>query len=174
MDKEDIKQLERMIEVIMSSIPKERQSHDTYFAAARDAKTEMARQLFDRLAVQEEQHEAKLRAILEILKEEYDTARGKVKQALPQEHEIHDEGLSDNEKIKDIERVMEVVLRMIPKERSARELYSSTSRMSKREMTRSLFETLAGQEQEHENKLRGILELFKAEIGKIRAGKSEK
>ncbi|MBN2288296.1 MAG: hypothetical protein JXQ83_03115 [Candidatus Glassbacteria bacterium] len=173
MDKKDLKHLENMIEVIMSSIPKERQSHDTYFAAAREAKTEMARLLFDRLAEQEEQHEAKLRAVLEILKEEYDTARGKVAE-VGEGPRIHDEGLSDDQKIKDIERVMEVVIRMIPKERSARELYSSTSRTAKREMTRSLFETLADQEQQHEDKLRGILELFRTELQKIKGKNPDK
>ena len=173
MDKEDIKQLERMIEVVMRSIPKERQAHDIYSAAAQEAKTETARLLFDMLAEQEEQHEAKLRAALEILKQEYDMAKGKLK-VTDNKTRIYDEEISDKQIIKDMERVMEVVVRMIPKERSARDLYLSTARWAKREMTKKLFETLADQEQQHEDKLCGVLEFFKKEMNKVKAGKAEK
>ena len=70
--------------------------------------------------------------------------------------------------------MIEVVIRMIPKEHSARELYLSTSRWAKREMTKELFENLADQEQQHEDKLRGVLERFKKEMNKVKARQSGK
>jgi rubrerythrin len=173
MDKEDIKQLERMIEVVMRSIPKERQAHDIYSTVAQEAKTETARLLFDMLAEQEEEHEAKLRAALEVLKQELDVAKGKLK-VTDNKTQIYEEGISDKQIIKDMERVLEVVVRMIPKERSARDLYLSTAGWAKREMTKKLFETLADQEQQHEDKLRGVLEFFKKEMNKVKAGKAKK
>ena len=96
MDKEDIKQLEKMIEVVARSIPKERQAHDTYHSVAKEAKTEMARLLFGMLADQEEQHEAKLRTVLEILQQELDVAKGKL-EVVDNHTQIHDVGISDAE-----------------------------------------------------------------------------
>ncbi len=47
MDKSEIKQIENMIEVVVRSIPKERQARDTFLAASREAKCEMARVLLN-------------------------------------------------------------------------------------------------------------------------------
>jgi rubrerythrin len=63
------KGMERLIEVIVHSIPREREARDVYLAAAREAPTEMTRLLFERLAKDEEGHEAKLRAVLELLRQ---------------------------------------------------------------------------------------------------------
>ena len=164
MDKAEIRQVENMVEVVMRSIPKERQARDTFLAASREAKCEMARVLFERLADQEEQHEAKLRAALEILKQEMDEAKGKWIEPAVVCEELEDQDIPDKEKIRDLETVMEVVMRMIPKEHDAAQLYISTSHSAKRDLTRKLFEWLAEQEIQHESKLRGILDLLKEQL----------
>lgn len=171
MDKEVVKQLERMIEVVMRSIPKERQAHDVFLAVAEEAKSEMIRQLFNRMADQEEQHEAKLRAALEILQQEMNDARGKQVDMGQDGLAIHDKGLSQYDKCQDIERVMEVVMRMIPRERASAELYLNTATEAKRELTKKLFEMLAVQEKEHEDKLRAILDVLKQEMNRIKCKK---
>lgn len=171
MDKEVVKQLERMIEVVMRSIPKERQAHDTFLAVAEQSKSEMIRQLFSRLADQEEQHEAKLRAALEILQQEMNEARGKSVDVGDEGLPIHDDGMSRSDKCRDIERVMEVVMRMIPKEKAASELYLNTAAEAKRELTKKLFEMLAAQEKEHEEKLRAILDVLMQEMSRIKCKK---
>ncbi len=168
MDKEVVKQLERMIEVVVRSIPKERQAHDAFLTTAQEARSEMIQVLFSRLAEQEEQHEAKLRAALEILQQELNDARGKVVAMGDESMALHAEDLPDELKCRDVEKVMEVVMRMIPKERAAAELYSSTASSAKRELTKKLFEMLAAQEQEHENKLIAILDLMKQEMNRIK------
>ncbi len=168
MDKEIVKQLERMIEVVVRSIPKERQAHDAFLTTAQEARSEMVRVLFSRLAEQEEQHEAKLRAALEILQQELNEARGKTMSVGEESLAIHEEDLSEEEKCRDVEKVLEIVMRMIPKEHAAAELYSSTAAFSSRDLTRKLFEMLAAQEQEHENKLRAILDLMKQEMNRIK------
>jgi len=67
------------------------------------------------------------------------------------------------DQVKDVEALIEVILRMIPKEREAREIYRSTARGAPDEMTRLLFEKLAEQEEIHERKLRAALELLRCE-----------
>jgi len=66
----DIKEIDRMIEVIVRSIRKEREAHDLYLATARSATREMTRLLFEKLAEQEEEHEKKLRAAMRLLEQE--------------------------------------------------------------------------------------------------------
>ena len=170
MDKSEIKQLERIIEVVLRSIPKERQARDVFLHAARESKAEMAKVLFEAIASQEEQHETKLKVALELLKQELDEARGKGVPDIGLDH-MEEEDLPKEKKIEDLERVMEVVLRMLPKEHSARELYSNTARQTRRDLTRTLFEWLADQESQHESKLCGILDLLKLEIHELRGRK---
>lgn len=67
---EDVRQLERMIEMIARAIPKEQQAARMYHDAAKLGTREMTRVLFDRLAAQEEEHEQKLRATMELLRNE--------------------------------------------------------------------------------------------------------
>ena len=64
-----------MIETIVTSIPKERETRDLYRSTAQAAPTEMTRLLFERLARDEEGHEAKLRAVLELLQQEATAGR---------------------------------------------------------------------------------------------------
>lgn len=71
----EIKELERMIEVILRSIRKEHDARDLYLATARRAPTEMTRILFERLAKQEQEHEKKLHAAMDILREEIDNLK---------------------------------------------------------------------------------------------------
>ena len=66
----DVKEIDRMIEVIVRSIRKEREAHDLYLATARSATGEMTRKLFERLAEQEMEHERKLRAAMKLLEQE--------------------------------------------------------------------------------------------------------
>ena len=70
MSNDAIKGLERMIEVVLRSIPKEREAHLLYLNTSRNAINEMTRLLFEKLAEQELEHEAKLRAVLELLQNE--------------------------------------------------------------------------------------------------------
>jgi len=171
MEKSEIKQLDKMIEIVMRSIPKERQARDVFRQAARDSKAEMARILFEMMANQEEQHESKLRTALELLKQEMDEARGKVIPDIGLDHLDDEENLSPDDKIKDLERVMEVVMRMLPKEHDAGEFYQSTARIAQREFVRSMFDWLAEQERQHESKLKGILDLLKMEIQELKRQK---
>ena len=167
MDKSKIKQLENMIEVVMRCIPKERQAHDVYLHASKESKLEMAQILFETLANQEEQHESRLRTTLELLKQELDEAKGKGLPDIGMDH-MEDEEIPAEERIRDIERAMEVVIRMIPKEHEARRLYLSTAKHARREFIRTLFEWLADQEDQHESKLRGILDLLKMQVREIK------
>jgi len=167
MDKSEIKQLENMIEVVMCFIPKERQAHDVFMNASKESKLEMARVLFETLANQEEQHESRLRATLELLKQELDEAKGKEVPDIGMDH-MEDEEIPAEERIRDIERAMEVVMRMIPKEHALSQLYLSTAKQARRDFTRTLFEWLADQEKQHESKLRGILDLLKMQAHEIR------
>lgn len=70
MTHDEEKVLEKMIEVIARSIPKERDSAKLYRDTARNSKREMARMLFEKLASQEEEHELKLRSAMQILNKE--------------------------------------------------------------------------------------------------------
>ncbi len=67
---EEARGMARLIEAIVTSIPKERAARDLYRSTAEAAPTEMTRLLFERLARDEEGHEAKLRAVLELLQQE--------------------------------------------------------------------------------------------------------
>jgi rubrerythrin len=163
----EIKKLEEMIEVVVRSIPKESQAHELFLATARESRSEMVRLLFSSLAEQEEEHEAKLRAALEVLQLELNEARGKLGPVVEEKIQLHEEEIPLEQKIRDLERVLEVVLRMIPKERAAHDLYLRTSLGTKRELPRKLFELLALQEEQHEAKLRAVLDLFKHELNKI-------
>lgn len=70
MTRDEDKLLERMIEVIARAIPKERDAARLYRETAKQAKQEMARMLFEKLAAQEEEHEVKLRSAMQILRRE--------------------------------------------------------------------------------------------------------
>lgn len=70
MSDDQIGKLDRMIQVIVRALPKERQAQELYLATAEQAPSEMTRLLFERLAEQEKQHEEKMRAALALLQDE--------------------------------------------------------------------------------------------------------
>lgn len=75
MAREDINQLESMIEIVARAIPKENASAKLYVKSAKSARREMVRILFSKLAREAEEHETKLRATLDILQKELAKAR---------------------------------------------------------------------------------------------------
>ena len=166
---DEVKRLEKMIEVVVRSIPREKESFEIYQTVAAESKTEMGRLLFGMLAEQEEEHESKLRAVLDIMQRELDVALGKQpkQDATPQ---IHDVGVTREDKLRDIERIIEIAVRMIPREIRARELYNSTAEWAGQSRTGRMFHELAEEEHSHEGKLRGILELYKKELIKVKSG----
>lgn len=84
MTREDDKQLELMIEVVARAIPKERDSAKLYRETAKHARQEMARMLFEKLASQEEEHEVKLRSVMEILRRELAQSKAHPEQPHPE------------------------------------------------------------------------------------------
>jgi rubrerythrin len=70
MSREECRILDDLIEVVVRSIPKERDAHNLYKSAAQRANSDMARMLFMALADQELEHETKLKAVLRILEKE--------------------------------------------------------------------------------------------------------
>ena len=64
--------------------------------------------------------------------------------------------------------MIEVVLRSIPKEREAQSLYRQTAQNAPNEMLQHLFSRLADQEAVHEEKLRAVLEMLRAELKELR------
>ena len=67
--KEQIKEIKEIIEVATLAIPREREAQARYLKASRQAPGDLSRRLFERLAKDEQQHEAKLKAIVEHMKE---------------------------------------------------------------------------------------------------------
>jgi len=68
-----------------------------------------------------------------------------------------------------LEQMIEIVARAIPKERDAARLYRDTAKRSKREMVRMLFDKLATQSEEHETKLRAALDVLRRELAQHHA-----
>jgi rubrerythrin len=68
--KERVKEIKAVLEVAVLAMPKERASQEFYRNAARKAPGELSKRIFEELAQQEEQHEAKLKAIIQILEAE--------------------------------------------------------------------------------------------------------
>jgi rubrerythrin len=78
--------------------------------------------------------------------------------------------INDIESVKELERMIEVVVRSLPKEREARDLYRAASESATMEMTKRLFAKLAEQEQEHEKKLSAVLDLLQKELRQLLGG----
>ena len=68
-----------------------------------------------------------------------------------------------------LERMIEIIVRSIPKEQAQAKLYRETAAKATREMNRMLFEKLASQEEEHAKKLRATMEILQKELAKLRA-----
>lgn len=65
--------------------------------------------------------------------------------------------------IKKLDQVIEIILRMLPKERESEKVYRQAAKIAPSDMSRLLFERLADQEKIHEKKLRAALDLLEAE-----------
>ena len=75
MSRQEIRQLEKMIEIISRAIPKETAAAKLYQRTAKEAAREMTRMLFGKLAKQAGEHESKLRATLAILRQELERVK---------------------------------------------------------------------------------------------------
>ncbi len=75
MNKQRVKELEEMIQVVLLAIPREISAREFYLQAARKAVSDSSRELFSDLAEQEKGHEAELRRILVELKTELKEVR---------------------------------------------------------------------------------------------------
>ncbi len=75
-DKQRIKALEEMIQVVLLAIPREISAYEFYLNAAGKATTDSSRDLFHTLADQEKGHEAELKKILGELKTELGKLKG--------------------------------------------------------------------------------------------------
>jgi len=76
MDKQRVKELEEMIQVVLLAIPREISAREFYLQAAKKAVSDSSRKLFSDLAEQEKGHEAELRRILAEFKTELKEVRG--------------------------------------------------------------------------------------------------
>ena len=72
------------------------------------------------------------------------------------------------QEIRQLEKMIEIVARAIPKETAAAKLYGQTAELSQREMTRMLFRKLHKDASEHEQKLRATLGILKRELERLR------
>jgi len=72
------------------------------------------------------------------------------------------------QEIRQLEQMLEIIARAIPKETAAAKLYDKTAKSAEREMTRMLFSKLAKDAQEHEQKLRATLNILKKELEHLR------
>lgn len=75
MSRQEIRQLEKMIEIVARAIPKETAAAKLYERTAKEAEREMTRMLFSKLFHDAQDHEQKLRATLSILRRELERAR---------------------------------------------------------------------------------------------------
>ena len=62
-----------------------------------------------------------------------------------------------------MDETIEVIIRMVPKEKAAYELYHSAAAKAATEASRLLLKYLADQEKDHETKLLAILQLLQKE-----------
>jgi rubrerythrin len=70
--------------------------------------------------------------------------------------------------IRQLEDMIEVVARMIPKEQQSRNVYRETASWAPTEMTRILFERLSQEEEKHEGKLRAVLKMLQDELEAVK------
>ncbi len=73
-----------------------------------------------------------------------------------------------NDEIKQLEKMIEVIARSIPKEQGFAKLYRETAKVAQREMNRMLFSKLASQSEEHVEKLQATLTILSKELNKAR------
>ena len=76
-NKEKIREIEEMIQVVLLAIPREMSAREFYLNAAKKATSENSRDLFLDLANQEKGHEAELRKILSNLQKDLEEAKAR-------------------------------------------------------------------------------------------------
>ena len=67
--KHEIREMKKIIEIATIAIPKERDARNFYMQAAKNSPGEISRQIFESLAAQEEEHEARLKALIAMFEE---------------------------------------------------------------------------------------------------------
>lgn len=72
------------------------------------------------------------------------------------------------EEIRQLEKMIEIVARAIPKETAAAKMYDKTAKSAVREMTRMLFGKLHSDAREHEQKLRATLNILRRDLARMR------
>jgi rubrerythrin len=75
--------------------------------------------------------------------------------------------MSKQEKIKEIKTIIEVAILAIPKERAARTHYLSAASRAPGDLSRRIFEELAAQEKEHEEKLEALIAILEDELKEL-------
>ena len=68
------------------------------------------------------------------------------------------------DEVRQIEDMIEVVARMIPREKQAQNIYRETAAWAPTEATRILFERLAEEESGHEKKLEAVMNVLRQEL----------
>ncbi len=72
------------------------------------------------------------------------------------------------QRIKDIKAIIQVATIALPKEREAQRHYRNAAQRAPGELSRRIFEEMAEQEQQHEQKLLAIIELLEAELERMK------
>ena len=73
--KQEIREMKKIIEIATIAIPKERDARNFYLQAAKSSPGEMSQQIFESLAAQEEEHEARLKALIAMFEERLEALR---------------------------------------------------------------------------------------------------
>lgn len=73
-----------------------------------------------------------------------------------------------SQEMKQLEKMIDIIARMIPKEQQAQQVYRNTASAISLQMMKTLLEHLYRQEKEHEEKLRAMLRLLQNELAKLK------
>jgi len=71
-------------------------------------------------------------------------------------------------KIQELEAMIDIVIRAIPKEKEANRLYAAAAERTENGLLKGLLEHLANEELEHEQKLLKMLKFLKKELAGLR------
>ncbi len=73
-----------------------------------------------------------------------------------------------SKEMKQLEKMIDIIARMIPKEQQAQQVYRNTASSVSLQMMKLLLEHLYEQEVEHEEKLRAMLHYLQNELAKLK------
>lgn len=73
-----------------------------------------------------------------------------------------------SQEIRQLEQMIDIISRMIPKERQAQQVYRNTAATVSLQMMKTLLEHLYEQEKEHEEKLHAMLQLLQKELAELK------